>query len=71
LVAPSVVTPGDYSDLVGVAFLGQNAMQRVKPKQQPFFTNFKAWYSYANFVTKAFPKFLGFFVQSGIYELAM
>ncbi|CAL8127814.1 unnamed protein product [Orchesella dallaii] len=52
-----------------IPLLNQAWMHRMVPKQMPFLNKVKVWVqNYAQFATHSFHKFLGRFVQSGLYE---
>ncbi|CAL8128524.1 unnamed protein product [Orchesella dallaii] len=55
-----------------LALVSQKKLHRIEPQQTPFFRSFEYWtVRDSNFASLQFPKFLGSFVQSGIYALVI
>ncbi|CAL8131035.1 unnamed protein product [Orchesella dallaii] len=66
-----IMCEGNCEGYYSVVLSEKQNMHR-KIQQKPFFKNIKLWsHGLFNFATLSFPKFLGSFVQSGLYEVIM
>ncbi|CAL8092076.1 unnamed protein product [Orchesella dallaii] len=63
---------GDCEMSLKGVFLGETMLNNriIVPKQIPFFRTFKFWFAFPSFASLSFSKFLGYFVQSGLHDLA-
>ncbi|CAL8092070.1 unnamed protein product [Orchesella dallaii] len=63
---------GNYEKSLKGGFIAQTGTNNrvVVPKQKPFLRVFNFWYAFPNFSTHSFYKFVGYFVQSGLHDLA-
>ncbi|CAL8128873.1 unnamed protein product [Orchesella dallaii] len=67
----AVMCYNDCDNSWNVALLLQNELHREVSKQKPFFKSMKVWIQdYTSFGSVNFRKFLGWYVQSGLYQLA-
>ncbi|CAL8128317.1 unnamed protein product [Orchesella dallaii] len=68
----AVLCEGQCEKKWNIALLGNPGLERVKPAQNAFFRSFEFWeIGNPNFFSFTFSKFLGPFVESGIYDLVI